>query len=348
MTRSLPNSAPPVGRSFSESLALHSQLVDAELERLIRSEEQIENLHDGLLYSLGLDQQDAAIRGKRLRPVLCLITAETLGAGPKLALPFAAAIELFHNFALVHDDIEDGDTMRRGRPCTYMHYGLPQAINIGDYFICKVISIFAGVKSWDERTRFRLLELLSETADHTHIGQCLDMNARGSRNFTRDDYLRIVREKTGYYLAAPMLGGAVIAGADEKTMEALRHFGHVIGPLFQIVDDLIDLTEGKGRGAAGSDIREGKRSYLVAAVAPNCTVDELATLYGVLDSPRDETTVESVAWVIDLFKRRGAITEAARYCDELKAEALAALQGVPEPLRVVLTEATELLMTRKT
>ncbi len=334
--------------NFLEDVARLSPQVDEALSALIRREEQVENLHDGVLYALGLDQPDPASRGKRLRPVLCLVTAESLGASVDAAMPFALAIELFHNFALVHDDIEDGDQMRRGRPTTHRRYGIPQAINIGDYFICKVLDTMVNGEPWDPATRLRLLRLMSEIADHTHIGQCLDMNARASRSFTREDYLRIVREKTGYYLAAPMLGGAIIAGAGEPVLAPLRRLGHAVGPLFQVVDDVIDLTEGKGRGEVGSDIREGKRSYLVAAAGELSTPSERERMYDILDKPRGETSSDDVAWVAGLFRRCGALDDARRYCESLRAEAVEATGPLPEPLRGRLIEATEALTRRTT
>lgn len=337
----------PMG-SFLDDVARLSPRVDEALADLIRREEQVENLHDGVLYALGLDQNDQASRGKRLRPVLCLVTAECLGAQVSSAMPFALAIELFHNFALVHDDIEDGDLMRRGRPTTHRRYGIPQAINIGDYFVCKVLDTMVNGEQWNAATRLRLLRLMSEIADHTHIGQCLDMNARTSRQFTREDYLRIVREKTGYYLAAPMLGGAIIAGAGEEVLEPLRRLGHAVGPLFQVVDDVIDLTEGKGRGEVGSDIREGKRSYLVAAAAELAAPADRERMYDVLDRPREETSAQDVAWVAELFRACGALEDATRYCEGLRAQALAAINPLPEPLRTRLVEATEALTRRKT
>ena len=337
-----------VGTNFLDDVARLSPRVDEALASLIRREEQVENLHDGVLYALGLDQEDQASRGKRLRPVLCLVTAECLGAPLESAMPFALAIELFHNFALVHDDIEDGDLMRRGRPTTHRRYGIPQAINLGDYFVCKVLDTMVGGDEWSAGTRLRLLRLMSEIADHTHIGQCLDMNARTSRHFSREDYLRIVREKTGYYLAAPMLGGAIIAGVGDDVLEPLRRLGHAVGPLFQVVDDVIDLTEGKGRGEVGSDIREGKRSYLVAAAAELAQAGDRARMYDILDKPREETSAADVAWVADLFRRSGALDDATRYCERLRGEALSAIDPLPEPLRTRLVQATEALTRRKT
>lgn len=338
---------PTAASDFPAAVLRYSDLVDEELLRIIREEEQIPNLHDAMIYSLGLDLEDRKSRGKRIRPVLCLATAEALGGDVRRALPFAAAIELMHNFALVHDDIEDGDTMRRGRPTTWRHFGTGQAINTGDYLLCKVLSVLLREGSLSTTERLALLETMSAALDHTHIGQCLDMNARGNRDFRVEDYLRIVREKTGYYLAAPMVGGAIVAGADGRTLDALRALGQVVGPLFQIVDDMIDLTHGKGRGAIGSDIREGKRSYMVAVVSASCSTAERERLYDILDAGRDANTDADIAWVVELFGRHGALEQGTRYCDSLRAGAEEIIAGTPPALRTTLSEALAMLTDRK-
>ena len=280
--------------------------VDRALEAFLRSDPRdVPNLHDGVLYALGLDQQDPAIRGKRIRPALCLITCEALDGDTQKALPFAMAIELMHNFFLVHDDIEDGDQFRRGRPSVWKRYGLAHAVNIGDFLFTKVFAAFLSRRADTDGTgtdgaetdgagtdgaetdgagtdgvttsapsgvedlplQFALCRLLVETLEYTHVGQAQDINALRSRDITIEQYLEIVTNKTAYYLAAPMLGGAMVAGATPQTLEAIRELGKCVGPVFQIVDDTIDLTHGKGRETVGSDVREGKRSYLVAWAA---------------------------------------------------------------------------------
>lgn len=323
--------------SFSEIVNRLSPRVDTALEALLARERPVANLHEGLRYALGLDIDDLGARGKRVRPVLCLAVCEALGGRIDDALPFACAIELMHNFALVHDDIEDGDEMRRDRPAVWVRYGRHHGINIGDYLLCKVVAVLAHEGALDDSRRLAMIRAMSLALDHTHIGQALDMNARDSHAFTFEEYDRLVREKTGYYLAAAMKGGAIAAGADAATLDALDRFGDAMGPLFQVRDDVLDLTQGKGRGGAiGSDIREGKRSYLVAHATGAATDAERSRLYAILDRPRAETTDDDVAWVIDLFQRTGAIAAAERRCAQLFETGLSALEPLEGPLRVML------------
>ncbi len=321
--------------------------VNAELRRLIAAEQQIPNLHEGMLYSMGLDEASAD-GGKRLRPVLCLAATEALGGNVADALGFACAIELMHNFALVHDDIEDGDSSRRDRPSTYIRYGLAHGINIGDYLLCKVLSTLLNQPQLSETLRLRLLQLMSETLDHTHIGQSLDISARENRRFTREDYFQLVREKTGFYLAAPILGAAIITNASAEVRSEIQQYGHYIGPLFQITDDTLDLSTGKGRsGKIGNDLREGKRSYLVAVVGDKGTPAQIERLFDILDTPREQTTDAMIAEAQEIFESAGAIEEAQLETQRLLENGLNCTRVLPAPLEAVLHAFANGLVDRK-
>lgn len=334
--------------SFSEKVETASALVDERLATFLSEQPQIANLHDAMKYSMGLDIEDRALRGKRLRPVLCVLTAEALGGTADAALPFACAIELMHNFALVHDDIEDGDEIRRDRPAVWKKFGTPHGINVGDYLLCQVYQVLLGAEQLSPPTRLALINLMTQTLDHTIIGQSYDITARGRREFAHEDYFNIVREKTGYYLAAPMLGGAIVAEADDQVISALQCFGLHMGPLFQITDDLLDLTVGKGRGGQlGSDIREGKRSFMVAEVAFKASDEDKALLFDLLDKEREATTDEDVDQVIALYQKYEAVEAANAYSEELKAKALEELKSIPEPLSTWLSEFAASMINRK-
>lgn len=329
---------------------IYANEFEAELRAFVAryGAEGVANLHDAIAYALGSDIEDPAQRGKRIRPILCLLTAEALGVDRRLAMPFALSIELMHNFALVHDDMEDGDIMRRGRDAVWVKYGVPHAINIGDYLLVlttRALTDWGGAELTPE-IRFRLLQLIGSALDHTHIGQALDMNARGVVDFTEEMYLRIVREKTGFYLAAPIQGGAIVAGADDATLATIGEMALFLGPLFQIIDDIIDLTHGKGRETIGSDIREGKRSYLVAHAAQQASTLERARLVEILDKPREETTAEDVAEVIALFEKYNSIEAGREYCRRLHEQSRQSLARLPEALAAQLGPLFEMLVQR--
>jgi geranylgeranyl pyrophosphate synthase len=335
--------------AFRTYLAERSDQVDDALLAFLRRGPAVDNLTDGAIYALGLDVDDRTKRGKRLRPVLCLLACESLGGDPEKAMPFAVATELLHNFLLVHDDIEDEDRVRRDRPAVWVRYGMAHGINIGDYLHAKTYEavLESAHRGVDEATLLRLLRLVATTVVRTGEGQAMDIGARARRDLTLDDYVAMVTEKTGHYLAAPFQGGAMVAGADDAVLDALAAFGKAVGPVFQIADDVIDLTEGKGRGERGSDIREGKRSWLAVYTAGVCTEAERGRLYDILDTPREATTAEDVAWVVDLFARYDAVSAAREAGDALLARGRAALEGVPPRLRENLDIASRFMLERR-
>jgi geranylgeranyl pyrophosphate synthase len=332
------------GRAFEESLGRYLVRVCGE---------GVENLHDAMAYALGSDIEDPALRGKRIRPALCLLTAEALGATAARAMPFALAIELMHNFALVHDDIQDGDVMRRGRASAWVKFGVPHAINIGDYLLVHATRVLTdwpvdeAKGGLDAATRLRLVKLIGSALDHTHIGQALEINYRGTKHFSEEEYLRIVREKTGHYLAAPIQGGAIVAGTPDDVLEHIGAMAQFLGPMFQIIDDIIDLTDGKGREAIGSDLREGKRSFLVAHVCERGTAAERERLLAILDKPREATGEEDIREAVELFGRHGAIEAGREYCRRLHEGAKRELEALPAALAGPLGMVLEMLVERK-
>jgi geranylgeranyl diphosphate synthase type I len=336
------------------ALKAHLESLGTAFEETLRATvaaaaaEGVANLHDAMGFALGTDIADPALRGKRIRPLLCLLTAEALGAPVERAMPFALAIELMHNFALVHDDIQDGDIMRRGRDSAWVRYGVPHAINIGDYLLVHTFRALTEEdgSGLDAATRVRLARLIGRALDHTHIGQALEINHRGVAAFSEEEYLRIVREKTGHYLAAPIQGGAIVAGADDATLERIAAMALFLGPLFQIIDDIIDLTDGKGREAIGSDIREGKRSFLVAHAAARCDDDERARLFAILDRPREATTDADIRDALGIFERHGAIEAGRDYCRRLHEQSRRELEGLPAALARPLGMVFEMLVDR--
>lgn len=326
--------------------AVAQQEVDRAMDQLIAPHEQpLANLDDAMAYALGLDPE-APSSGKRLRPLLCLLVAKELCGRTRPALPFAVAIEFMHNFCLVHDDIEDSDEYRRGRPAVWKRYGLAHAVNIGDYLFTKIFAaLLTGRDVVPAEKMIRFFALMSATLDHTHRGQAMDINARAGA-IGLEQYMKLVTEKTGYYLAAPLVAGAIAADAPAAVEEALNAYGMFLGPLFQIRDDLIDLTEGKGRDGIGSDVREGKRSFMAAHVHEKGTPAQNAELLRILNLPRAETGDELVARATAIFGETGALDEARRVCGELADAAKGALDPLPPGLRDALTVVTEYLVER--
>jgi len=283
--------------------------------------------------------------GKRVRPALCLMTCEALDGDSERALPFAAAVELLHNMLLLHDDIEDGDEMRRDQLTVWKKYGVANAINAGDWLLGRALKAVM-LSPVEETMRTRLIEVFLDTYERTVEGQSLDINARSDARFDTERYLRLAELKTGHYLVLGMIGAAIIAGAPEVTFQCLRRLGENMGPAFQIRDDLIDLTAGKGRGGMkGSDIREGKASILYAHALAHSMPAEQDRLIEVMRRPRSGTSDDDVAWVMSLYDRCGSLAFARETADKLIRQALKVLEYLPieqqSALRSLVTHMVE-------
>lgn len=205
--------------------------------------------------------------GKRIRPALFLIVLEVLGAASEPYLDAACALECVHTYSLIHDDLPqmDDDAYRRGKPANHMKYGAGMATMAGDGLLTFAFQLLAGMKAAPPAARCRLITLLAEAAGPSGMvgGQAQDIESENQKISLAA--LRVMdRCKTGCLLAVPLDMAAVIAGADEKTAEALHSCGLHLGQLFQITDDLLDLcgsleTMGK---VPGQDEAKKKSTYI--------------------------------------------------------------------------------------
>jgi len=242
--------------------------------------------------------------GKRLRPMLCLLACAETGGDPVQALPAAAAIELLHNFSLIHDDIEDGDEMRRHRATLWKVWGVPQAVNAGDGMFTLA---FAALQRLTRRgvaaeTTLKALHLFTQTCLALTEGQYLDMSFEQRTDVTVDEYLRMIGGKTAALVGASAAIGALVGGATPVQQSALQHFGESIGLAFQIQDDILGIwgDPAETGKAAGNDILRRKKSLpLVYALGHNRTGEQLETL---LDG---ELGPEQLPQVLTLLEQAG-------------------------------------------
>lgn len=271
-----------------------------------------------------------ATGGKRLRPLLALLVAEELDVPAAASRPLALAVELLHNAFLIRDDIEDGDRLRRGKPALWVAIGVEPAMNVADLLLSEAFRLIASTPAAPDRVLL-LSRLYAESLQETVLGQAADLEHRGCTNLDLDAWFPLAEQKTGAYLAFSLVGPAVLAGWPEGELEPLGRAGRALGVSFQIRDDLIDLTAGKGREAPGADLREGKPSILVAHALEGTAlvVRERERLRGILATRRDETSPEDVAWAIDLLHRSGSVSYAKEQARQRTAEALHLLRHAP-------------------
>jgi geranylgeranyl diphosphate synthase type I len=261
----------------------------------------------GRLDRLGvIAQEHLSTGGKRMRARLCLATAAALGVDRTAAVPWATAIELLHNATLVHDDIQDGDLIRRGQPTVWVRHGVAQAINAGDLMLMLPFLALDQFEDLDDGVRWRLSRALARHAALTVRGQSEELALLSSGQLSRTRYRRAVEGKTGSLFALPVEGAALLAGWSAEDAQALGERFTALGVLFQLQDDVVDLYGDKGRGHRGSDLEEGKVSALVLAHLDRVPEDK-DWLLGLLAAPRDVTGADAVNEAIRRFRASGAL-----------------------------------------
>jgi geranylgeranyl diphosphate synthase type I len=226
--------------------------------------------HEMLTYHMGWTGEGAGpeATGKRIRPLLVLLCTGACGADWQSALPAAAAIELVHNFSLVHDDIQDHSDKRRGRTTVWVKWGAPMAINVGDaLFVMSNQALMDLKANHPAEIVVRAAEILHNTCLELTRGQFLDMSYEERSDLTVEDYWPMIAGKTAALLSACCHIGALLGGADEPRQEAYRSFGHYLGLAFQAQDDILGIwgDEALTGKSAASDLVEGKNSLPVLA-----------------------------------------------------------------------------------
>jgi len=255
--------------SLKSAFQRYLPLIEAELrEALALRHPQLAAFYGMMQYHLGWVNEGFAPTkggaGKRLRPILCLLTCQAAGGDPDQALPVAAAIELVHNFSLVHDDIEDKSPLRRGRSTIWKAWGEPQAINVGDGLFALAHLAMQRLADRGVRPRRVLaaLEILDQACLALTEGQHLDLSFESRLDVDVEQYLSMIRGKTAALFSAAAQLGALVAGDDAESIARYRRFGENLGLAFQIVDDILGIwgdPRVTGKSSA-SDIQQRKKT----------------------------------------------------------------------------------------
>ncbi len=244
--------------------------VETELQRQVAhlDEPHTRLYHEMLTYHMGWTGEGSGpeATGKRVRPTLTLLVAAACGSDWHPALPAAAAVELVHNFSLIHDDIEDNSDKRRGRTTVWKKWGIPQGTNSGDgIFVLSNLAILDLHASYPDSVVFRAAAILNKACLDLTRGQFLDISYETRDDLVVEDYWRMIGGKTAALLTACCQLGALLGGADDVKMESYRAFGHYLGLAFQVQDDLLGIwgNEALTGKSTASDLLEGKKSLPV-------------------------------------------------------------------------------------
>lgn len=246
------------------------------------------------------------IGGKRIRPALVLATADACNGSVSNALPVALAIEVFHNFTLMHDDIMDDAPLRRGFETVHEKWGTNAAILSGDTMLVQAYQLLAQS---DPHQLPELLNVFSQAAVEVCEGQQLDMEFESRSDVHIDEYLEMIRLKTSVLLAAALRSGAIVAGADQDTASHLYAFGEQIGVAFQLRDDYLDAfgDTAKFGKQVGGDILADKKTYLWIRAHELANEEQKAELKMALSTtPTDAGKINAY---LNFFENTGAKAE---------------------------------------
>jgi geranylgeranyl diphosphate synthase, type II len=295
--------------------------------------------------------------GKGLRPSILLIFCQAFGGDPKKAINTAAALEIFQNWIVIHDDIEDGSELRRGLPALHVKYGMPLALNAGDALAGKMWEFLKNNREIiGPETTLDVIEQFLIMYDETTSGQHVELSWVQNRRWdlSHDDYFEMCRKKTAWYTCmTPAWTGALIAGADKKFRDIIFKFGMDLGIAFQIQDDVLNLIgDEKVYGKEiGGDLWEGKRTLITIDLMEKANDAERMFLHEALDMPRIAKNKVDMDKIMALIEKYGCIDNAMSISIGLATKAKAEFShldgSIDEGQREIILELIDFMIDRK-
>ena len=288
--------------------------------------------------------------GKRLRPIIVLTVARALGGitGETRALPLAAAVEVFHNFTLIHDDIMDNDDFRRGVPTVHKIWGVPKAILAGDllFSISFLLISDAINRGLSRESGFEAFKVLAEASRKVCEGQGYDLKYEETWDVDESDYLKMIYLKTGALIEASAMLGAIAAGGGKDVVSALGEYGRLVGIAFQIRDDILGVfgDPGKTGKPVYNDLRQGKKTLLVLyTINRIADRDAFMRLLG-------SSNVDDLRKAAEIIRRSGALEYAERLAYSYSQQATSiihSLNVVDSTARDALVELARYVVERE-
>lgn len=263
--------------------------------------------------------------GKRIRPCLTLLAAGACGGINADSIRFAAASELVHNATLLHDDVVDGASMRRGQPTVLSILNGPASVLVGDFWLVKAIRCILDAERYSER----VIRLFAKTLSDLAEGEMLQMQKASRGDTTREDYLRIIYSKTASLFEAAVLSGAVSADAPEEWTAALAGYARNLGLAFQIKDDILDYAGGEDVGKpVGIDLQEQKITLPLLCALDAVSQDEASAIRALVGQVSDKPELAEPVrqFVLD----RGGVGKARTEMDGFIGEAVFCLDALPQ------------------
>jgi geranylgeranyl diphosphate synthase, type II len=305
----------------------------------VKLENHPEELYKPISYTLDLG-------GKRIRPVMVLLSCEMFGGDVETAINSAIAIEIFHNFTLLHDDIMDNAPIRRGKPSVYKKWNSNVAILSGDTMFAIAYECLARS---DSKVLHKVLNIFTRAAIEVCEGQQYDMNYETVDTVSDEEYIEMIRLKTSVLIAASLKTGAVIAGANEKDVDNIYAFGEYVGLAFQLQDDLLDVygNQDKFGKKIGGDIMTNKKTFLYIHALQEAKGKDLEMLQHYFSS-LDFDPEEKVSKVRNIYDKLGVKDATEKRINEYYEKALEYFKKIsaPEDKKSILKKFTDQMMQR--
>jgi octaprenyl-diphosphate synthase len=255
--------------------------------------------------------------GKRLRPLLMVLSARMCGYNGNYEKTFSTALEYLHTATLLHDDLVDDAALRRGKPVAHANWGNSITVLVGDYLLARALSISAGTG------RLRVIQILAELTENMSQGEVHQLMRKGDITLTEEEYLEVIRRKTAVLFEAACRVSAIIADAPQEKESALAEYGYNLGIAFQMADDLFDYTLQTSElgKEVGADLREGKLTLpVIYALKQAQSMDREKMIKIIQDK---DFSTDDFATLIDLLENYGGLAytkkAAAAYIDTAKA-----------------------------
>ncbi|MBT8146356.1 MAG: octaprenyl diphosphate synthase [Gammaproteobacteria bacterium] len=282
----------------------------------------IDQLYSNVSLVESIGHYIVAAGGKRMRPLLVLLTARACDIKNDQHLRMAGVIEFIHTATLLHDDVVDMSTLRRGRPTANSQWNNPSSVLVGDFIYSRAFQILVSLQD------MRIMQIMADTTNRIAEGEVLQLLNKHNIEVSEEDYLRVIYNKTAILFEAAAQCGAILAGAGQETEDALRRFGLHVGTAFQLIDDVLDYegdSETLGKNV-GDDLAEGKPTLpLIYAMQKGSEAD--ARL--IADSLKTGG-LESLDQIITAVQESGGLRYTRELAEEQASKAIACLNVLPE------------------
>jgi octaprenyl-diphosphate synthase len=313
------------------------QVVKSEFNQV--NELILSQLHSdvGLVENIGQYIIDAG--GKRLRPLLVLLSANSCGYQGEQHTSLAAIIEFIHTATLLHDDVVDTSDLRRGRATANAKFGNAPSVLVGDFLYSRAFQMLVAIRNMD------IMRIIADTTNIISEGEVQQLLNAGNPDVTEETYLEVIRKKTAQLFDAAAETGAVLAGASPAQQSAMGKYGHHLGIAFQLVDDALDYngnTDDLGKNV-GDDLAEGKPTLPLIYAMQNGTPDQAALIRSAIE----EGGIDQMDDILDAINATGALEYTMLRAKQHADEAQLCLQDLPDtPERQAMLELADFAVQR--